>query len=126
MALTIKRSRFALALSAIGVASMAVAGFLSLTDRSGTIWIPVALGVGIFALAAGLVLDRARVRKALAGRQARYGTNALILSAAFIGVLIVINGVALRYPQRLDLTEDKENSLRPETLLLISELSEPS
>ena len=125
MALTIKRSRLALALSAIGIASMAVAGFLSLTDRSGTIWIPVALGLGIFALVAGLVLDRARVRKVLAGRQARYGTNALILSAAFIGVLVVINGVALRYPQRLDLTEDKENSLRPETLLLISGLSEP-
>jgi len=125
MALTIKRSRVALALFGIGIGAIAVAGFLSLTDRPGTILTPAVLAAGILALGAALVLDRARIRRAMGGRQARFGSNALILSAAFIGALVVINGVALRYPQRLDLTEDRENSLRPETLLLLSELSDP-
>jgi len=125
MAMSFERSRVVLVCFAFGVGALAVAGLLYMVDRWATFWTLAALGTGVLALGVGLALDRDRVRKALSGRRARYGSNALILSAAFFGVLVVVNGVAINFPQRLDLTEDKSNSLRPETLLLLSELPEP-
>jgi ABC-type uncharacterized transport system involved in gliding motility auxiliary subunit len=88
-----------------------------------SIWI--GLGLGVVALAGSVLVDPDRVRAALQGRQGRYGSNALVLSLAFTGIVVVLNVLAFNNPQRIDLTEDKVFSLAPETILLLSELSDP-
>ena len=123
--MTIERSKLALISFSTGLGSMVVAGFVVLFERSVTLWAQVAIGIGIGALGLGLVLDWHRIRRFLSGRQARFGSNALILGGAFFGVLVVVNVVAASNPQRIDLTEDKEHSLQSETVLLLSGLSEP-
>src|SRR5688572_17451867 len=60
------------------------------------------------------------IRRFLAGRQIRYGSNALILAVAFLGIIGAINVLAYQNPNFLDspwdLTEDKSNTLADETL----------
>ncbi len=87
-------------------------------------WISVGLvvvGPCIYAL-----LDPQGTRNFLVGRQARYGSNALVLTAAFLGILIVANVITYQNPRLLgDLTEDKQNTLAPESLEVLKTLPEP-
>lgn len=78
------------------------------------------VGLAIFAL-----LDPVRVRKFLTGRQVQYGSNSLILFIAFTGILIAINMLVEQYPQRWDVTEDKQHTLAPETIQVLESLPEP-
>ena len=66
-----------------------------------------------------------RWKTGTAGRRARYGSNALILILAVLGILIVVNYMVYSNPKRWDLTEDKENTLAPETLEVLESLSNP-
>ncbi len=80
----------------------------------------VIIGPAIFAL-----IDPGRVRTLLTGRQARYGSNALILLIAFIGILFVINLITYQNPMVGDWTEGKQHTLAPETLKTLKELPAP-
>jgi len=85
----------------------------------------IAVAVFIIGLAVYAMLDPERVRKLLTGRQARYGSNSLILTIAFIGILVVVNFLAYQYPQRWDVTEDKQHTLAPETIQALESMPEP-
>lgn len=85
----------------------------------------IALGVAVAGITAGILLDPDRVRQLLSGRQARYGSNALLLVLAFAGILGVINYFVFQNPQTWDLTEDQQFSLTQETKDLLQTLDEP-
>jgi ABC-type uncharacterized transport system involved in gliding motility auxiliary subunit len=88
------------------------------------IWI--SSGLIFLGLAAFALLDPQRVRELLTGRQARYGSNAAIMLLAFLGILLVINVLVFQNQGKpLDLTEDKQNSLAPETLNALKAISSP-
>jgi ABC-type uncharacterized transport system involved in gliding motility auxiliary subunit len=75
----------------------------------------VSIGVIILGLAIYAFVEPDRVRRALTGRQARYGSNAFIMSLAFLGILVVANILAFQNPINVaDLTQDKSNTLSPE------------
>ncbi len=78
------------------------------------------VGLALFAL-----LDPDRVRQLLTGRQARYGSNALVLSLAFLGIVLVINYLVYKNPLRWDLTEDKVHTLAEETLATLESREKP-
>lgn len=77
----------------------------------------VVVGIGLF-----IILDPDRVRAALTGRQARYGSNAIILGVAFIGILVAINYLVYMNPTRWDFTETGKFTLMPETIETIDRL----
>lgn len=81
-------------------------------------------GVGLFVvgLAAGILLDPSRARALLTGRQARYGSNALLLTVAVLGILVVANYLAYQNPKSWDLTADQQYTLAPETIKILNEL----
>jgi ABC-type uncharacterized transport system involved in gliding motility auxiliary subunit len=85
----------------------------------------IAVAVFVVGLAVYALLDPERVRKILTGRQVQYGSNSLILFIAFTGILVVINILAQQYPQRWDVTEDKQHTLAPETIQALHSLPEP-
>jgi len=101
-----------------------IMGFYTPTDLTllpRLIWGSIAgvlIGLGIFAL-----LDPARIRRFVSGRQAKYGSNALITSVAFIGIIILANVLAYQNP--LPVIEDKENALAPESIEALESLPEP-
>ena len=85
----------------------------------------IAIAVFIVGFAIYALLDPDRVRKFLTGRQAQYGSNSLILFVAFTGILVAVNILAEQYPQRWDVTEDKQHTLAPETIQALETLPEP-
>jgi ABC-type uncharacterized transport system involved in gliding motility auxiliary subunit len=108
--------RFApLGLYLAGLAALASIG-LYIVQRQWNLYLQISLGLVVIGLALFAVLDPERVRVALTGRQARYGSNALVMSIAFIGILVVINYIVYKNPKRWDLTEDKQNTLAKETV----------
>jgi ABC-type uncharacterized transport system involved in gliding motility auxiliary subunit len=82
--------------------------------------------VVILALAIYLLLEPDKVRRALTGRQARYGSNTIITSIAFAFILVVVNLFAYQNPDlHKDITEDKQNTLAPESVQALAQLKEP-
>jgi ABC-type uncharacterized transport system involved in gliding motility auxiliary subunit len=65
------------------------------------------------------------MKEAVTGRQAKYGSNAVVLLLALLGILIVINIIVFRNPQRWDLTEDKTHTLAKESVEVLKSLPEP-
>src|SRR5512138_754483 len=53
--------------------------------------VQISLAFFVIGLAVYVLLDPQRTREALTGRQARYGSNALLMTLAFAGIIIVIN-----------------------------------
>ena len=83
----------------------------------------ISAGFVILGLATYAIFEPERVRRFLTGRQARYGSNALVISIAFAGILIIGNVLAYQNPVPLaDLTEDEVNTLAPETLAALKQL----
>jgi ABC-type uncharacterized transport system involved in gliding motility auxiliary subunit len=96
-----------------------------IVGRQFDIYCRIGYSLTAMALAVGIFLDPERVRRALTGRQARFGSNAILLSLAFIGILAAINYLLYNNPVRWDLTEDQEYTLAPETVLVLEQLQEP-
>ena len=88
-------------------------------------YILISAGVIILGLATYAILEPDRVRRIFTGRQARYGSNAVIMTIAFLGILVVGNVLAFQNPVPLgDMTEDNENTLSPELLSAVQSLPE--
>ncbi|MEN9564643.1 MAG: hypothetical protein RIR73_2887 [Chloroflexota bacterium] len=89
----------------------------------------ISIGLFIIGLATAAILNPDAVRRFLTGRQARYGSNSLILAIAFVGILIASNYIVFNNSDLLgspyDFTEDKTNTLAPETLQILATLKEP-
>jgi ABC-type uncharacterized transport system involved in gliding motility auxiliary subunit len=100
-------------------------GGLYFVRREVDIYIQIGIALTVIGLAAFALLDPKRVRKAFTGRQARYGSNAVVFFLATLGILVVANYLAYENPKRWDLTEDKENTLAAETLEVLESLEEP-
>jgi len=85
----------------------------------------ISAGFVVLGLAVYAILEPERVRRFLTGRQARYGSNAFVMSIAFAGILIISNVLAYQNPVPIaDLTEDQVNTLAPETLAAIEKLDQ--
>ena len=82
----------------------------------------ISAGVLILGLAAYAFMAPDKVRRFITGRQARYGSNSLIMTVAFVGIVFVANYIVYQNPKSWDLTEDKSHTLAPETLQALATL----
>jgi ABC-type uncharacterized transport system involved in gliding motility auxiliary subunit len=98
---------------------------LFIVYRTFNLPIQISLGVTVVGLAMYVLLDPQGTREALTGRQARYGSNALLMTLAFVGIVIVINYLVFNNTKQWDLTEDKQNTLSPETIKTLDSLKSP-
>ncbi len=93
--------------------------------RSFDLPLQISLGLIVLGLALYVLLDPQKTREVLTGRQARYGSNSLIMTIAVVGILVVINWLVFNYSKQWDLTEDKQNTLTAETLETLKSLKDP-
>lgn len=113
---------YGLYLSGVALVATLILAFLY---RAFTLPVQISLAVTVLGLAVFVLLDPGRTRELLTGRQARYGSNALVLTLAVVGIVIVINYLGYQNTRRWDLTEDQQNTLAPETVDVLQSLTEP-
>src|SRR5438105_776148 len=85
----------------------------------------LALAAGILFLGGAIAIDPEAALGALRSRESRYGSNALVISLAIVGILVVLNVLAARFYQRWDLTAQRDFSLSESTLKVLRELPAP-
>ena len=109
----------------LGVACVLVALGGWLVVGQAKVWIEALGAVGLFLIALTVLLRPAQTKAALTGRQARYGSNAVVMSLAFLAILGLLNYLGARHPQRWDITAEKQFSLSEQTLQILRDLKEP-
>ncbi|HEY9159411.1 GldG family protein [Candidatus Binatus sp.] len=80
---------------------------------------------GIFAIVLWITSSRSELSSITTGRSARYGANAVIYSAAYIGLLVAINYISTLHHTRLDLTAEKVYSLSSQSVNVVKGLQKP-
>jgi ABC-type uncharacterized transport system involved in gliding motility auxiliary subunit len=91
-------------------------------QREFNVYIQVGIVLTVVGLILRLLMDPDSIRYWLGGRQAKYGSNALLVLLGIIGIVVLVNYLANQYPQRWDLTEDANNTLAPETEEILANL----
>lgn len=89
------------------------------------LWTEIVGAVGTLLLALTVLLRPNEIKAALTGRQARYGGNALLMSAAFFAIVGLVNYLGARHHKRWDVTEQKQFSISQQSIRILESLKEP-
>ncbi len=109
----------------VGIALWAAAGILFLLGNQPAERL-LALGViGALLLGVYVYFRFTQVRSAVTSREARYGSNALVMTVAFLGIVGLLNFLGTRYYYRQDLTANQAFTLSPLTIQVLQGLKEP-
>ncbi len=98
---------------------------LYIVFREVNIYLQISLVLIVVGIVAWILLDPQQARQAVTGRQAKHGSNALVLIIAFVGILLVINFLVYKNDKRWDLTEDKQYTLSQETIQTLASMPQP-
>jgi ABC-type uncharacterized transport system involved in gliding motility auxiliary subunit len=85
----------------------------------------VITAAGILLLGVAIAIDPEAVWGKLTTRNMRYGGNTLAVAAIFIGILVLVNVLGQRRPERWDLTANKALSLSDETIQVLGQIPQP-
>ena len=114
---------------ALGIGGLLVSGVVRLLQGKFDAYAQGSLALGLVSFALALILNRDEAQTWLGGRQARYGGNTLLMTVAFVAIVVMINYLVVKNPMqwktRWDLTEEQTNTLAPETLEAIKQLPAP-
>ncbi len=80
---------------------------------------------GVVLIVLSALMRPESLRRAFGIRSVRYGSNALVLTLAFIAILGLINFVGTRRTWREDFTANKQFSLSPQTIQILENLKQP-
>ncbi len=108
----------------VGLAFLAVSGLLFLLNQPRERSL-VLLALGVIFMVLYVIARPQQVRETVTGRGVRYGSNALLLVVAFIGLIGLLNFLSGRYNGRYDLTANKSQSLSELTIKALQDLKEP-
>jgi ABC-type uncharacterized transport system involved in gliding motility auxiliary subunit len=117
--------RLPMAFVVLGIICLALAGatYLVLARLDRVVIVLAAIGVGLLVYAA---LERPeRTAHALTSRNVKYGSNTVVMSVAFLAILGLLNVLANRYPNRLDLTQNQVYTLSPLSIQVVKEIKQP-
>src|SRR5260370_12856213 len=62
---------------------------------------------------------------AMGTRTARYGAGAAVMVLLALGIVVAANAISVRHNTRWDLTENKRNSVSPQTIHVLRTLKSP-
>lgn len=123
--MTARLRRFAGPLLGLGVVLLVFGIFWSLIQGQIQLVGEITLALGVVAIAGSIALEPARTWSALTGRTARQGGNATAVTLAVVGILALANFLAARHSKRFDLTAERQYSLSPQTVQVLSGLAQP-
>src|SRR3954451_2912251 len=85
----------------------------------------VITAAGILLVGIAVAIDPEALWAKLTTRNMLYGGNTLLIAAIFIGILVFVNILGTRRPERWDLTANKALSLSDQTVQVLQQLPEP-
>jgi ABC-type uncharacterized transport system involved in gliding motility auxiliary subunit len=85
----------------------------------------VFLGLGAAFLLLSLVLNAREARSAMGTRTVRYGAGAAVMALLALGIVVTANAISVKHNKRWDLTENKRNSVSPQTIQVLRTLKAP-
>jgi len=85
----------------------------------------VFLGLGGALLLLSLAFNAGAARTAMGTRTARYGAGAALMALLALGIVVAANAISLRHHVRWDFTENKRNSVSPQTIQVLRTLKAP-
>jgi ABC-type uncharacterized transport system involved in gliding motility auxiliary subunit len=85
----------------------------------------VFLGLGGALLLLSLALNAGETRAAMGTRTARYGAGAAVMALLALGIVVAANAISVRHHVRWDFTENKRNSVSPQTVQVLKTLKAP-
>jgi ABC-type uncharacterized transport system involved in gliding motility auxiliary subunit len=114
----------------LGVLGLLAAAVIWLLQRQFDMSVRLALAFGVLGFAVAALLAPETVLKWLRGRQARYGSNVVLMTVAFAGIVGIVNYLVISGPlptewKRKDFTQDQSNTLSAETLAAVKALPAP-
>lgn len=114
-------------LGALGIALIVGAFLVGLLFPTPREWLLLLGGIGIVLIAVFIFTrPRGELRAAVTGRTAMYGSNTLILTVAFLGIVVLINLiVSKQFSWRYDLTANKQHTLSDQTISILKNLTQP-
>lgn len=92
------------------------------------VWSPLSIGLliaGLMILIAWLILSRNFTQGFWQKRSTKIGTDALVATISVLALLGLINFLSIRFPYRVDLTENQLYSLSPQTEQVLQNLQKP-
>lgn len=87
-----------------------------------TLWATIVSSVLFIASVTGLIILN---RQAVSKKTAAHGLNSLMTAVLVISIVGVVNFLSIRYPQKLDLTKNKVNTLSDQTIKVVKGLNQP-
>ena len=111
--------------AAVGLALWAAAGILFLLGNQPNERLMALAALGVLFVALYVYARPSEVREAVTSRGVRYGSNALVISIAFIGIIALLSFLGSRYHWRFDVTANKSFTLSPLTIETLKGLKEP-
>src|SRR5581483_82300 len=85
----------------------------------------ILLVVGVLLVGIYVAIEPGEVTSTLATRGARYGGNAVLVAVVFLGILALLNFLAIRHSQRWDVTASGVNTLSEQTQKVLDGLPSP-
>jgi len=98
--------------------------FTSTDPDSLTLVLQLCAAIIVLGLAFYAIILPDKTRQILTGKTVRYSSNLLILTLAFLGILITLNYLAYKNPKEWDLTAEKVHTLAPESIEILDALPE--
>jgi len=119
---SIQRLRYLFWLGPIFIIMGVAAGVVS--GAWGPLPLTLAFGGGLI-LVLWLLSESNALPAFLGQRSTQAGTNALLATVAIVIILGIVNALAVRYDQRIDLTKNQLFTLSPQTQQTLSDLDQP-
>src|SRR5207249_6958726 len=86
-------------------------------------WALVIAGAALLVLA--VALNARETRGVLGRRSARYGAGATVMVVLALGIVVFANALSVRHSTRWDFTENRRNTLSPQTIQVLRTLKAP-
>ncbi|MBM4442701.1 MAG: GldG family protein [Candidatus Rokubacteria bacterium] len=110
------------------------AGYAGIAVLAAAVLLPFALpnqahyrwwlvGAGVLLVAASFLTRIGDYRGVVTHRNTRYGVNTVVTVLLVLGVIGFVEALSMRHNARLDLTENRRNSLSPQTIQLLKALT---
>ncbi|MBE3574235.1 MAG: GldG family protein [Firmicutes bacterium] len=88
------------------------------------VWLYGMAALGVVLLVYYVAVNGRALWRFLSGRTFRYGSHALLLTVAVLGIVVLANVVVARHPWRLDTTRNKLYTLSPQTVQVLRGLQQ--